>query len=92
MNSVLRPAALNALDALNRSQVYKLPPQDALVKVGSSLESYETRLNFFKENQELFSTFVRPGRTLEQSFEEFNRDAITLTRSVHQGSGAADAE
>ncbi|MCP5961751.1 hypothetical protein NL379_31505, partial [Klebsiella pneumoniae] len=66
MNSVLRPAALNELDALNRSEVYKLPPEAALIKVGASLESYEVRLNFFRENQKLFEAFVRPGRTLEQ--------------------------
>ncbi|AKA85322.1 Wzz/FepE/Etk N-terminal domain-containing protein [Pseudomonas synxantha] len=81
VSSVLRPAALNELDALNRSEVYKLPPEAALIKVGASLESYETRLNFFRENQKLFEAFVRPGRTLEQSFENFNRDSIILTRT-----------
>lgn len=48
------------------------------MKVGASLESYETRLNFFRANQQLFSAFERPGRTLEQSFEEFNRNSISL--------------
>ncbi|MFP3494796.1 Wzz/FepE/Etk N-terminal domain-containing protein [Pseudomonas sp. SIMBA_059] len=79
VSSVLRPAAINELDALNRSEVYSLPPSAALLRVGASLESYETRLGFFRENQNLFQAFVRPGRTLEQSFEEFNRDSITLT-------------
>ncbi|AZE93724.1 regulator of O-antigen component of lipopolysaccharide chain length [Pseudomonas orientalis] len=78
VSSVLRPAAINELDALNRSEVYKLPPSEALLKVGASLESYETRLNFFRANQQLFSEFERPGRTLEQSFEEFNRNSISL--------------
>ncbi len=78
VSSVLRPAAINELDALNRSEVYKLPPGDALVKVGASLESYETRLGFFRANQKLFKTFERPGRTLEQSFEEFNRKSMNL--------------
>lgn len=78
VSSVLRPAAINELDALNRSDVYKLPPGDALVKVGASLESYETRLGFFRANQRLFKVFERPGRTLEQSFEEFNRKSINL--------------
>ena len=54
VSSVLRPAAINELDALNRSEVYRLPPGDALIKVGASLESYETRLNFFRANQALF--------------------------------------
>ena len=78
VSSVLRPAAINELDALNRSDIYKLPPKDALLKVGASLESYDTRLGFFRANQGLFKEFKRPGQTLEQSFEEFNRDSIRL--------------
>ncbi|NMZ38107.1 Wzz/FepE/Etk N-terminal domain-containing protein [Pseudomonas proteolytica] len=78
VSTVLRPAALNELDALNRSEIYKLPPPDALLKVGASLESYDTRLAFFRANQNLFKEFERPGRTLEQSFEEFNRNSIKL--------------
>jgi chain length determinant protein (polysaccharide antigen chain regulator) len=92
VNSVLRPSALNELDALNRSEVYKLPPEAALIGVGASLESYETRLNFFRENQKLFDAFVRPGRTLEQSFEELNRNSIVLTRSDAQKAGVVGAE
>jgi LPS O-antigen subunit length determinant protein (WzzB/FepE family) len=78
VSSVLRPAAINELDALNRSEVYQLPPGMALTAVGAALESYETRLNFFRANQKLFKSFERPGRTLEQSFEEFNRSSIRL--------------
>lgn len=78
VSSVLRPAAINELDALNRSEIYQLPPGEALTRVGASLESYDTRLNFFRSNQKLFQKFVRPGRTLEQSFEEFNRNSIGL--------------
>ena len=79
VSSVLRPAAINELDALNRSDVYNLPPGEALLRVGASLESYDTRLGFFRANQKLFEAFVRPGRTLEQSFEEFNRNSISLS-------------
>jgi LPS O-antigen subunit length determinant protein (WzzB/FepE family) len=79
VTSVLRPAAINELDALNRSEIYQLPPRDALIKVGAALESYETRLGFFRANQKLFKKFEQPGRTLEQSFEEFNRDSISLS-------------
>ncbi|WP_271044162.1 Wzz/FepE/Etk N-terminal domain-containing protein [Pseudomonas sp. VB3] len=79
VSSVLRPAAINELDALNRSDIYKLPPSAALTKVGASLESYDTRLGYFRENRQLFEAFERPGRTLEQSFEEFNADSIKLT-------------
>lgn len=78
VSTVLRPSALNELDALNRSEIYQLPPPDALLKVGASLESYDTRLAFFRANQNLFKEFERPGRTLEQSFEEFNRNSIKL--------------
>ncbi|ONH37925.1 chain-length determining protein [Pseudomonas gessardii] len=78
VSTVLRPAALNELDSLNRSEVYQLPPPEALIKVGASLESYDTRLAFFRANQKLFKAFERPGRTLEQSFEAFNRDSIKL--------------
>lgn len=59
VSSVLGPAAINELDALNRLEVYKLPPNEALVKVGASLESYETRLSFFRTNQQLLSAFER---------------------------------
>ncbi|WP_048364794.1 Wzz/FepE/Etk N-terminal domain-containing protein [Pseudomonas weihenstephanensis] len=79
-STVLRPAAINELDALNRSEVYKLPPTDALLKVGSALDSYETRLNYFESHQELFKPLEKKGISLEQSFEIFNRDAINLTQ------------
>ena len=78
VRSVIRPAAINELDALNRSGVYTLPPSEALLKVGASLESYDTRLGFFRANQALFSQFEHPGRTLEQSFEHFNRSSLKL--------------
>ncbi|RON08701.1 chain-length determining protein [Pseudomonas brassicacearum] len=78
VSSVLRPAAINELDALNRSEIYKLPQSEALSKVGAALESYETRLNFFRTNEALFEKFKVPGVTLEQSFEEFNRNSIAL--------------
>lgn len=78
-SSVLRPAAINELDALNRSQIYQLPPGEALIRVGASLESYDTRLGFFRANQKLFKNFEKPGRSLEQSFEDFNRDSLSLS-------------
>lgn len=77
-STVLRPAAINELDALNRSEVYKLPPQEALLKVSSALDSYETRLSFFRDHQDLFKPLEKKGISLEQSFELFNRDAINL--------------
>ncbi|MCU1729424.1 Wzz/FepE/Etk N-terminal domain-containing protein [Pseudomonas sp. 7P_10.2_Bac1] len=79
-SSVLRPAENYELDALNRSEVYKLPPQEALLKVGAALDSYEMRLNFFLSHQDLFKPLEKDGMTLEQSFELFNRDSINLTQ------------
>lgn len=78
VSSVLRPAAINELDALNRSEVYKLPPADALAKVGAQLDSYEARLGFFKSHEQLFLAFQKPGQSLEQSFEDFNRNSVNL--------------
>ncbi|WP_213153490.1 Wzz/FepE/Etk N-terminal domain-containing protein [Pseudomonas carnis] len=78
VSSVLRPAAINELDALNRSEIYQLPPSDALLRVGAALDSYDARLAFFRANPKLFEKFVRPGQTLEQSFEDFNRNSIRL--------------
>lgn len=78
ISSVLRPTAINDLDALNRSEVYKLPPTDALNKVGARLDSYDARFSFFKANPKLFEKFHKPGQSLEQSFEQFNRSSISL--------------
>lgn len=78
VSSVLRPVAINELDALNRSEVYKLPTADALDKVAAQLDSYDARLGFFRANPVLFEAFHQPGRRLEQNFEAFNRDAIKL--------------
>lgn len=78
VSSILRPAAINELDALNRSEIYVLSPKDALTKVGEALESYDTRLGFFRGNQKLFQTFERRGQTLEQSFEEFNLNSFVI--------------
>ncbi|MBJ2182316.1 MULTISPECIES: LPS O-antigen chain length determinant protein WzzB [Pseudomonas] len=78
VSSVLRPAAINELDALNRSEVYKLPPADALSKVGARLDSYEARLGFFRSHEQLFTAFQKPGQSLEQSFEDFNRNSVNL--------------
>ena len=78
VSTVLRPAALNDLDSLNRSKVYKLTPSQALNKIGASLDSYETRLGYFRTNPELREAFVTPGRSEEQGFEYFNRNALKV--------------
>lgn len=79
-STVLRPPALNDLDAINRSVVYSLPPQDALMRVGASLESYQTRFDFFKQDPELVLAYKTHGKTLEQGFEKFNQ-SLRLVQS-----------
>jgi LPS O-antigen subunit length determinant protein (WzzB/FepE family) len=78
VSSVLRPVAINELDALNRSQLYTLPPIEALLKVRGELESYETRLGYFRKNEALFGNLQSPGRTLEQTFESFNKRFVSI--------------
>ncbi|WP_422416333.1 Wzz/FepE/Etk N-terminal domain-containing protein [Pseudomonas sp. GZD-222] len=80
VSTVLRPAALNDLDALNRSKIYSLPPGLALTRVGVALDSYETRLGYFRSNKELQAAFSKSGRTAEQAFEAFNRNALKMVQ------------
>lgn len=79
VTSVLRPVALNDMDALNRSGLYSLSPNAALLKVGAALDSYEARLSYFRANEALFKPFLRPGVSVGQAFEEFNRGSIKVT-------------
>lgn len=78
VNTVLRPAALNDLDGLNRSKVYTLSPVQALTRIGASLDSYETRLGYFRTVPQLQDAFVTPGRSQEQGFEDFNRNGLKV--------------
>ncbi|WP_315852819.1 Wzz/FepE/Etk N-terminal domain-containing protein [Pseudomonas tumuqii] len=78
VQSVLRPALIKDLDALNRSGVYELTPSQAMQRVGATLESYESRLEFFRANQGLFESLRRPSRSLEQTFESFNQQAFKM--------------
>lgn len=80
VNTLLRPAAIKDLDALNRTKVYSLPPQKALNRLGASLDSYDTRLEYFKTNEALQAAYVEPGRTQSQGFEEFNRKALKVVQ------------
>lgn len=74
-STFLRPAAVNDLDALNRSEIYSLPPERALLRVGASLDSYDTRLKFFLANQSLFEGFGPSGGSQEQNL------TISMSRS-----------
>lgn len=80
VGSVLRPAALNDLDKLNRSEIYSLPPAQALIRVGAALDSYDTRLAYFRSNPDMIKAFGKPGRTSEQAFEDFNSRALKLVQ------------
>lgn len=77
-STMLRPVAINQLDALNRSQIYSLPPAEALKRVGAALDSYNSRLEFFRSRPDLIDAFQSEGENLDEAFEEFNRDALTL--------------
>ncbi|WP_075803802.1 Wzz/FepE/Etk N-terminal domain-containing protein [Pseudomonas putida] len=88
-HSILKPAPINELDALNRSEVYTLPPAAALARIASSLGSYEMRLSFFRDNQQLFSPYIIPNQSIEQSFDAFNRSVIALD-ALDVGKDAAD--
>lgn len=78
VQSVLRPASIKDLDALNGTGVYSLAPEQALQRVGAALESYESRLEFFRAHEGLFEELREPDRSLEQTFESFNRDAFKM--------------
>ncbi|MBF8742367.1 Wzz/FepE/Etk N-terminal domain-containing protein [Pseudomonas guariconensis] len=78
VSTVLRPAAMKDLDELNRTRVYSLPPNEALRRVGSALDSYDTRLGYFRSSSALQTAFMKNDRTLEQAFEDFNFKALRL--------------
>ena len=78
VQSVLRPAVIKDLDALNRTGVYELTPAKAMQRVGATLESYDGRLEFFRANQGLFESLRQPNRSLEQTFESFNQQAFKM--------------
>lgn len=78
VQSVLRPAAIKDLDELNHLGIYSLSPKQALAEVAAVLDSYDSRLSFFRNNESMFDELAQPGRSLEQTFEDFNDEAFTL--------------
>lgn len=80
-STTLRPVAINQLDALNRSKIYSLPPSEALKRVGAALDSYSARFEFFRSRPDLVSVFQSDGQSLEEAFEDFNRNTLTLVQS-----------
>lgn len=78
VQSILRPTEMGMLDALNSTGVYELKPSDALRRVASGLSSYGERLEYFRENPDLFADLVQEGRSQEQAFEEFNAESFGM--------------
>lgn len=81
VQSIVKPADTEDLDELNGTGVYNLSPEKALIKVGASLESYETRFGYFKANQDLFEPLLSSDRDLKQDFERLNRENIKLLKT-----------
>ncbi|RON46211.1 chain-length determining protein [Pseudomonas frederiksbergensis] len=78
VQSDIRPVASADLDMLNESGLYHIKPEEALRRIGSSMESYDVRLKFFKTNPELLAPLQAPGQSLEETFEKFNSKAFTV--------------
>lgn len=78
VQSLLRLASIKDLDELNSTGVYTLQPSEALKQVGASLDSYETRTNFFKANAQLLEPLSRPNSSIQQDFDAFNKDAFKI--------------
>jgi len=74
----LRPVPQSSLDQLNETGIYKLTPEEAINRVAGALSSYDNRLNFFLNNQELFPHFEKGGDSLEQAFADFNENAFEM--------------
>ena len=74
----LRPVPQSSLDQLNETGIYKLTPEEALSRVAGGLSSYDNRLDFFLNHQELFGLADERGDTLEQTFAKFNEEAFEV--------------
>ncbi|MDQ7985764.1 Wzz/FepE/Etk N-terminal domain-containing protein [Pseudomonas sp. G34] len=86
--SVLRPVAMNVLDELNASQVYKLTPDEALQRVGSGISSYEYRLAFYRKHQDLFGPdAISDDQTLEQGLNQINESFAILRPDPKKSDG-----
>ena len=71
----LRPVPQSSLDQLNETGIYKLTPEEAINRVAGALSSYDNRLEFFMNNQELFPNLAERG---EQAFAQFNEEAFEM--------------
>jgi len=78
----LRPAPQSSLDQLNETGIYKLTPEEAINRVAGALSSYDNRLDFFLNNQELFQQIEKRGDSLEQAFANFNEEPQSLPANL----------
>ncbi|MFD2641177.1 GNVR domain-containing protein [Pseudomonas japonica] len=78
VESYIRPVAQAELDEFNESGLYVLQPKDALIRVGSSMQSYDVRLSFFRANPQYLAPLQAAGQTLEEAFDKFNEKAFSL--------------
>ena len=74
----LRPVPQSNLDQLNETGIYQLTPEEALDRVAGGLSSYDNRLDFFLNNQQLFQHLPPQGDSLEQTFAAFNEKAFEM--------------
>ncbi len=74
----LRLVPQSNLDQLNETGIYKLTPEEAINRVASGLSSYDNRLDFFMNNQELFPNIRDDNDRLEQAFAEFNEESFEM--------------
>jgi LPS O-antigen subunit length determinant protein (WzzB/FepE family) len=77
-HTYLRPVPQSNLDQLNETGIYKLTPEEAINRVAGGLSSYDNRLEFFKNNQELFPNLTERGEPLEQAFAAFSEEAFEM--------------
>jgi LPS O-antigen subunit length determinant protein (WzzB/FepE family) len=78
VQNYLRPVASADLDMLNESGLYKIQPDEALRRIGASMESYDVRLKFFQANPGLLAPIQRPDSSLEETLEGLNTKAFTV--------------
>ncbi|BBT15705.1 hypothetical protein WP8S17C03_17540 [Metapseudomonas otitidis] len=83
--SVLRPVAINALDELNESGLYRLSPEEAMQRIVAGVASYKYRLEFFRDNRKLFESGVISGdETLGQELNKFSKNFEILRPELNK--------
>lgn len=78
VETTIRPVTKADLDELNESGLYKLTPKDALTRVGSSMQSYDVRLKFFKTYPQYLAPVQTPNQSIEETFKKFNEKSFTI--------------